>query len=64
MRVACLSAVFLLLACQADAFAADSSAPPQMAPSDAAMAEYRAKLEIIPARIKSTRKSPAPTGIR
>jgi hypothetical protein len=45
MRGARLSAVFLLLACQVDAFAADSSAPPQAVPSDAAMADYRAKLE-------------------
>jgi hypothetical protein len=52
MRGACLSAVFLLLACQGpDAIAADGSAPPvqaaksNAAPSDAAMAEYRAKLE-------------------
>ena len=47
MRVACLSAVFLLLACQGPAaIAADGTAPPaQMAPSDAATAEYRAKLE-------------------
>ena len=47
MRAARVSAVFLLLACQGlNAVAADSSAPPsQPAPSDAAMAEYRAKLE-------------------
>jgi hypothetical protein len=47
MRGACLSAVFLLLAFHGtSAVAADSSSPPaQIAPSDAAMAEYRAKLE-------------------
>lgn len=46
MRVACLPAVFLLLACQWPTAAADGSAlRAQMAPSDAAMAEYRAKLE-------------------
>jgi hypothetical protein len=47
MRGAWLSAVFLLLACQGlDAVAANEPAPPtQAAPSDAAMSEYRAKLE-------------------
>jgi hypothetical protein len=47
MRAARISAVLLLLAVQGlTAVAADNSAPPsQAAPSDAAMAEYRAKLE-------------------
>ena len=47
MRGAWLPTVFLLLACQGlDAVAADNSmSPPQAAPSDAAMAGYRAKLE-------------------
>jgi hypothetical protein len=47
MRGAWLSAVFLLLACLGlNAAAADNSVPPpQAAPSEAAMADYRAKLE-------------------
>jgi hypothetical protein len=47
MRGAWLSTVFLLMTCQGlDAAAADNSMPPpQVAPSDPAMADYRAKLE-------------------